>query len=240
MGLDYDRRPVIGDDEEEDEEATYLQYLKMQLWGTKAPEVLELLHGEEVLKHQTTLEKVRVKHWFDDTPEKFALVDLKSDGKATARGTSFQSYESFLSLIHRRYTEAVEDIEERAHLSYTSAEGGAGWGLSGQPILFRFELPSMTAVELCEHMFTSGPPFRFMGVPVRISDDYFSVSAVDLHVSRPVRFEITSEWLRVYLDKGSCGNTALRLLTNLQHVIDALAEAELDGDPVPKLESQTG
>jgi hypothetical protein len=41
-------------------------------------------------------------------------------------------------------------------------------------------------------------------------------------VTNRITFEITPEFMRVYLPDGSCGNTIIRLYTNLQHYYDSL------------------
>lgn len=47
------------------------------------------------------------------------------------------------------------------------------------------------------------------------------VHAVDLHVGRRLVVEIGNDFLRVYLPTEACGNSLLRLYTNLQHTFDS-------------------
>lgn len=57
------------------------------------------------------------------------------------------------------------------------------------------------------------------------------VEAVDLHIGQRLRFDITPDWLRVYLFEGGCGNTVARLVSNLQHHFDgalSILDKELD------------
>jgi hypothetical protein len=73
-------------------------------------------------------------------------------------------------------------------------------------------------------------PFRLWGVPDIVSG-VAQVEAVDLHIGQRLRFDIGREWLRVYLERGSCGNTVARLISNLQHHFDgalSLVDPELD------------
>src|SRR6476646_3488322 len=92
LGLDYDRR-LIPDVDFEAPNAP-VEFLKMQLWGNRARDVLAVLRGEGAFPESTTLSKVKVKHWLDRQAdvEAFSLSDVKYDGKITARGTSFQSH----------------------------------------------------------------------------------------------------------------------------------------------------
>ena len=47
------------------------------------------------------------------------------------------------------------------------------------------------------------------------------VVAVDLHTGDPIDLEVTPSTIRIYLPKGSCGNTVLRIYVNLQHYFDS-------------------
>ncbi len=62
LGLDYDRRAFL-DREEEDEQG--VTFLKMQLWGNRAKDILGMLRRDGAFPHETTLSKVKVKFWLD-------------------------------------------------------------------------------------------------------------------------------------------------------------------------------
>jgi hypothetical protein len=75
-------------------------------------------------------------------------------------------------------------------------------------------------------MFASRRPFRLGGIP-EVNDDIAEVEAIDLHVGQRLRVDVGPTWMRVYLERGSCGNTVARLVGNLQHRFDsALSFAE--------------
>ena len=101
--------------------------------------------------------------------------------------------------------------------------------ISGEPVNILFPRPIVDLEIFCDRVFSCAEPFRLWGVPVRLSNDSYRVSAVDLHVGSEVTFEISPDWMRIYLPKGSCGNTVIRIFTNLQHHYDAQIEA-VDGD----------
>lgn len=63
-------------------------------------------------------------------------------------------------------------------------------------------------------------PFRLWGLPQMTGELTAEVEAVDLHVGQQLRFDITSEWMRIYLFAGGCGNSVARLASNLQHHFD--------------------
>ena len=65
-------------------------------------------------------------------------------------------------------------------------------------------------------VFSAARPFRLWGLESKLEDGYFSVAGVDLHTGSPMNFEITGDFMRVYLSAESRGSAVLRLLTNLQ------------------------
>lgn len=70
---------------------------------------------------------------------------------------------------------------------------------------------------------SKGPPFRPWGVPGEVSENYFTAQVVYLHIDERITIDITPDKIFVHLTPYSCGNTALRLLANLQHRYDATA-----------------
>jgi hypothetical protein len=62
-----------------------------------------------------------------------------------------------------------------------------------------------------------------------LNESFFRVHALDLHSSRTFHVELSPGFLRVYLPKGSCGNSILRLYANLQARYDATVTA-VNGD----------
>lgn len=223
LNLDYDRRAVPDIDFEST--AAPVEFLKMQLWGNKASEVLRILRVTGAFPHETTLAKVKVKYWLsDENTDDFSLDDVKFDGKVTARGTSFQSHIALISEIYRVYTEQIRKIENTYSLHAVVSEMGTR--LYGQPVCYVLGRPILDLGAFCRNVFSASPPFRLWGVPIELSKNYYRVSALDLHVGSRLDFELTPDLIRVYLPKGSCGNTLLRLYVNLQHHYDALVRVE--------------
>jgi hypothetical protein len=227
LGLDYDRR-IIPDVDFDSQEAP-VEFLKMQLWASDAGRILRTLRKEDAFPNDTTLSKVKVKFWLDgESDGDFSLDDIKYDGKVTARGTSFQSHIALVSKIYEDYANQIRELEEKYALrAYYQHDGRLS--LDGEPVNFRFKRPIANIEVFCESVFSCGEPFRLWGVPVRIAKDFYRVQAIDLHVGGPIQFEIAPEFMRLYLPVGSCGNSVLRLYTNLQHHYDALVRAQ-DGD----------
>lgn len=229
LGLHFDRgKPKNGSDE------AAVTSLKMQLWGDRAMDVLRVLRAEGAFPHETTLSKVTVQHCAGSDDAEFSIDHIKYNGKTTARGTSFRAHLYLVNELYARYQSALHSIESSSRMGFGCREGR--WRVEGSPVVLRFGKPVEDIGALCQRMFSCGPPFRLWGVPISLSQGYITVSAVDLHVGHPLDFEITSDFLRVYLHQESCGNTVARLLTNVQHTVDARAEAEIDGQPIPQLQ----
>lgn len=226
LSLDYDRR-VVPDVDFQSPEAP-VEFLKMQLWGNKAADILRILREQDAFPHETTLAKVKVKFWLSgDVDGEFSLDDIKYDGKVTARGTSFQSHIALVSHVYDAYAKQITKLEEGYALRACESEGRLS--LQGAPVNLVLDRPISNLEVFCESIFSSGEPFRLWGVPTRLAKDFYRVQALDLHMGTPLQFEIGPQFLRVYLPVGSCGNSVVRLYTNLQHHYDSLIRAE-DGD----------
>ena len=235
LGLDYDRRKFKDIDVEDGVSPIESEYLKMQLWGTKANHVFQQL--KRTIPSATTLSKVKVKYWLSHEPdEKFSIDDIKFDGKITARGTSFQSHLSLVTNIHRNYSEAIKHIEKNYSMNWEETNNGIRF--TGGMIAFIFPdlIPDLD--RFCEYLFSSSYPFRLWGVPTEINNEFYRVSSVDLHVGSLIDFEISPEFIRIYLPSGACGNTIARLYTNLTHHYDSRIKA-IDGNEQPIFELQS-
>lgn len=232
LSLDYDRRKVPDVDFHSPEAP--VEFLKMQLWGNKAADILRILREERAFPHETTLSKVKIKFWLKgELDGDFSLDDIKYDGKVTARGTSFQSHIALISHIYEKYANQIRKLEKRYALRVSTDNGRLF--IEGEPVNLLFKRPIDNLEIFCESVFSCGDPFRLWGVPIRLAEDFYRVQAVDLHIGRPLQFEIAPDFLRVYLPEGSCGNSIVRLYTNLQHHYDSLVQAE-DGDGGPVFE----
>ncbi len=225
LNLSYDRREIPDIDFGEPDA---VEFLKMQLWGPVAATILEILRDQKVLRNQTTLSKVKVKFWLErGNDDVFSLDDIRYDGKVTARGTSFQSHIGIVTDVYRRYSAVVRGIEDAYAIVHSSEE--ARLRIDGEPITFLIDPPIDDLGVFVSSVFSAGDPFRLWGVPVALAEDYVRVEAVDLHVGGTIRFEIAPEMIRMYLPSGSCGNSALRMYTNLQHHYRSLVTA-VDSD----------
>lgn len=209
-------------------------YLKMQLWGTRARDVLWLLREGAAFPGETTLSKVHLRYSFDtDESEVAPFVEqaINYHGKITARGTSFDAHVTMLSEVLRRYRDAIATVESRHRVSMSRTDRGGE--VSGTPVYFSFSQPVEDVAAFAQRLFSPSRPFRLLGVPFAIKKDCVRLHAVDLHVNETLFCEVTPEFMRVFLPKHACGNTVMRLLTNMQHHIDARTTAtHANGEPI--------
>ena len=233
LGLDYDRRPVPDVDFEG--EHAPMQFLKMQLWGNRAREVLGILRQPGAFADSTTLSKVKVKYFLNQNDQAFCIADMKYDGKVTGRGTSYQSYIALVTNLYRDYIRRIEDYEQRFTVKFESVRDRVR--VDGEPLNIQFTQPLPNLEAFCDRVFSGSNPFRLMGLPVRTGRNSFRVNAIDLHVGRRIGFELSPEFMRVYLAPGGCGNSLARLYTNLQHHYNSQIEA-VDGSELPAFSEQ--
>jgi hypothetical protein len=208
----------------------HLEYVKMQLWGEGADRILQALKTAK-LTNSTTISKVRLKNEDEDDEDQFSLADVKFDGKVTGRGTSFAIYNGLLADVLERYSSAIRDAEKRFRIHWES-EGGRAKSF-GQPFFVNLGEDGISNLEhFCAKVFSGTEPFRLMGLPVRRNTNFYTVSAVDLHVNQRIDFEVSRKTLSVFLPNKACGNTLLRLYTNLQHYFSSDVKA-IDGSGAP-------
>jgi hypothetical protein len=84
----------------------------------------------------------------------------------------------------------------------------------------KFSHPIDDMSRFLDELFAVRRPFRLWGVP-QLTDGVAEVEAVDLHIGRRIRMDIGTDWMRVYLEAGCCGNSVARLISNLQHRFDS-------------------
>lgn len=204
----------------------HLEYVKMQLWGEGADRIIEALRAAN-LTNSTTISKVRLKTQDEDDEDLFSLADVKFDGKVTGRGTSFDIYNSLLLEVLQRYSTAIRSAEDRFRIHWQA--GGQTAHAVGEPFYITLGEHGVSNLEqFCARLFSGGEPFRLMGLPIRRNLNYYTVSAVDLHINQRVDFEVSRKTLSVFLPKTACGNSLLRLYTNLQHYFSSDVKA-IDG-----------
>lgn len=221
FGLDYDYRRFAPDSE--DEETTYL---KMQLWGGQdTKELYNILKNNSHFKDKIVLSKVRLKEYSDeDNRDLFALQDIKYNGKFTTRGTDWSTHIATLDYVRDLYSKKVLEIEEKYALHWKSESNNEDLGDEIVPMTIQGSAIHFTPVDFqipvqrfCEKAFTGSLPFRLLAFFEKLEKNKAICEIVDLHSGGKLSMEVYPDIISVYLPKGTCGNSLVRLYTNLQH-----------------------
>ncbi len=195
--------------------------------GHHADEFLETVTGADGHGHAFSIDRITIPIADDD----FGFVNHAVNRRAhfVARGDSFALHQQVIADVIARYRAFVEAVEARTTRFVALADDGGGT-LQGTPIEISFSRPLPSIETLFEELFSSREPFRLWGL-YQADERYGECDAVDLHVGASLRIEAQSEFLRVQVYDGACGNTVARLVSNLQHRVDgalSLVDPELD------------
>jgi hypothetical protein len=195
--------------------------LRINIRRPNALDSYKLLKNQRDIFSDVPLDSVLAERQ-DAELDTFARARVKSNGKITGRGSDFMSYLQIVTGTLDNYASVVNAIEERfwVGLEPCIAEDSQSLKLRGEPFCIKFNSP-FDVKTLVKAMFSCNVPFRLMGTPQHVKDDFFVVDAIDLHVGQPLAFEITPSMMRIYLYQGTCGNSIVRILRSLQHFIDS-------------------
>jgi hypothetical protein len=157
---------------------------------------------------------------YDSELDTHARALIKSNGKITGRGTDFSAYMQIVNGTLDNYAHVINTLESKYWLGLTPvrSEESIGLRLDGEPFCITFE-SEIDVESVIAAMFNCERPFRLMGEPEKLADNYYAVDAIDLHVGQPLAIEIAPKMMRLYLYRGTCGNTIVRILRSLQHYI---------------------
>ncbi len=179
------------------------------------------LISQEIFRGRTALDKVQFRIVDEDNPSHQIVNGVYSYGKLVGYGTSVGLHFLTIDSVIAAYARVINRIEEEFAIGWVRTS--TGHVLKGEPFIVHFP-PSIEIVNLtafAESLFRSVKPFRLFGIPHSSSNDRIDIEAIDLHTGDPLSVELTSEWMRIYLPRGSCGNIIARLFTNLQHSLSS-------------------
>ena len=149
----------------------------------------------------------------------YVIQELTYSGRFVGRGgNSIDDYISLIEMSQKMYRNLIEDIE-RNSLGVKKVEGRTL--IEGKAFDFILDREITNTLAFIEQLLSSSKPFRLWGLKNKISKDYYQIVCVDLHTGDNLNIEISPHLIRVYLPKGACGNTVLRLFSNLQHYFDS-------------------
>lgn len=216
FGAVHDETPLIDKNAEAEVESMHLR-----LWGGSAATVLQSLHRSRALMHSLALSSVRLKYWLPEYEDEAVTDNFTFEGKVTALGKSFVSHTNLISRVYSEYSKSIRNIEEELSIGFVSKQGIST--LEGHPIIIALTRKLVDLPSFLSRVFSSALPFRLWGLPEIIGDDFARVYAVDLHIGHKLLFEISTDFIRIYLPKETCGNTIARFFTNIQQYYDSMA-----------------
>lgn len=196
--------------------------LRVQLEGDHPDVLFDILASSDAYRTAAALSAVACRvgdadNWVDE------IAHL--NGSFVARGRSFENHVGFVADAVDRYRKLVERVENRYRLSWRTADHG-GLSFDGDVLTISLSRRVTDLDQLLDGLFSCRDPFRLWAVPRKVSDDFATAEVVDLHIGEAFSMDIATDYIRVYLSDRVCGNTVLRLLTNLQHRYDATASAD--------------
>ncbi|MCQ6254740.1 hypothetical protein [Methanocaldococcus sp.] len=162
---------------------------------------------------------------YDEDLNLMVLENMYYNGKFSVKGTSFNEHLNIVNGVRKRYANMLKTIEEEYEIYYEKKDFGIA--VSGSPLLISFKREIEDIDKFLNILLSTKRPFRLAGFKRKIDKNYYSVVGVDLHNGDKFEMDVSTEWIRLYLSNGACGNTALRLVCNLQQYYDA--ETKLEG-----------
>jgi len=195
--------------------------LAITVRGRDADRLLDVIRQEKGHEHAISIDRLTVPAvdpdlgHVDEAVNRFAHF--------IAKGDSFALHQQVVAGVVGRYRSLVEAAEARAIRFTPFSNDDDGGRTSGSPIEVRFSRPLPHVAAFLGELFSSREPFRLWGLH-KGTEDYGECDGVDLHVGERIRVEVQSEFLRIHLYEGGCGNTVARLVANLQHHVDGALE----------------
>ncbi len=210
--------------------------LDLQVTGAEVEGLLDYLAQNDEYRSAVSITGIQVEVGDDEFGQLTEGVNRL--GRFAASGDSLELHMQFVRGVVSRYSRFVRALEAKSigwDPLRDDQDGGAA--LTGQPVVIAFSRPVPDLERFADELLASRVPFRLWGVPQPPADDgagpVMELEAVDLHVGQRLRMDIGQTWMRVYLERGACGNTVARLVSNLQHRFDSalrLVDADLDAD----------
>ncbi|MCX2829734.1 hypothetical protein RGU76_28925 [Bacillus pseudomycoides] len=193
--------------------------LNMDIRRLYVNEFLELIQNSD-LKTTMGIGKISILDASSNGEEDYIIDDITYYGKLTARGTSFSKHNFLLDSVLNNYEKVINNIESTYSFNYNEDD----YIVEGYPLEIQFNREDIDLYTLTELLFSGNKPFNLWGIPQWKNEDYCTVSAVDLHngnQGKIIDFEVFKNKIRVYVPRGTCGNSVARLLTNLHQFVDA-------------------
>jgi hypothetical protein len=189
--------------------------VSMRFWGGGAKDILKSLRSNQPIEQGVSVSSIGINHFVEGG---YCKENISNFGKFTLmKGNSIDSHFNIVEKIKNDYSKIIELIETNYRLDLE--KNGGGLTLSGGPIFIDFNNEFENIEGLINIMFSGKMPFRLSGIINKESDSFYSIYGIDLHSNDLVNFEISPQWIAIYLNHASCGNVVTRLVTNIQTYI---------------------
>jgi len=222
VGLTYDADDVFP--EEFIEDHLLFGDLSVNTSGHGARRLYSLLKESEDIEKFLSLSNVQIRR---DVGGDFVRERVTNDGAFTTRGGSnIELHIETVRQIKQDYKDVLDTIETNHLLGGSDREHGIR--TEGTPVVIEFTERVENIETFLEHVVNARDPFRLWGHVDQLQEGYYKVDGVDMHNGDKFSMEMTNEWIRLYLYEEACGNTALRIFTNLQHFYDPSASLVID------------
>lgn len=199
-----------------DEESLPIEELSLTAYGSSSRKALEAVMEKNELQQSISYSKIRV---LRGAKNSFTKDIINYDGSfSVKKGASSDDHVFLVDQTTDNYKEVITRTE-KLRLGTHELEGYKT--IEGKAFNFEFKRRIENIEFFLSRLLSTSEPFRLWGIRTKLAKDYYQVLAVDMHTGYPLDFEVTSDFMRVYLPDGACGNTILRLYTNLQHSYDS-------------------
>jgi hypothetical protein len=196
-----------------------VKQLKLTISGTESNEAIEAMRTRESLRNSLAYYRVRIRR---GAKPNYAEDDLSYSGSFVVKdGSSIDDHISLVNDARKHYRKKMEEIEN-FRIGVKTVEDRTL--IEGKAFDFEFKRRIDNWETFLKRILSSS--FRLWGLKSKLNEDYYRILAVDLHTGDPFDLEISQDFMRVYLPKGSCGNVVLRLLVNLQQSFDSNLQCE--------------
>jgi len=191
------------------------------LRNIKNKKIKESLKSLLKVKSYLRLSKAKIK-FEDGENNEFVLEDVYYWGKFTAKGNDISKHFKIINSVLNEYKAKLDLIES------SLIDINSGNLSNNAPISISFKKEIEDIDRFLSVILSEKKPFRLTGIKRKVDKDYYSVVGLDLHNGDKFEMDISKNWINLYLKKGSCGNTVLRLLANLQQIHDANTYLEIN------------
>lgn len=199
--------------------------MRLELDGDDAKDFYSMFKEQADIDKVLSLSRIIIRR---EQGDEFITERITNSGAFTARaGTNIHIHLDTVSKVKETYRRVIRAIEENHRISYDERDHGVR--INGQHLTLELKNTISEIDTFISHLVDAGPPFRLIGPTTEIGEGYQKVRGVDLHNGDKVTLEVEPSEIRIYLENNACGNTALRIFTNIQQYFDPSAMLKVKG-----------